>query len=149
MPPHQVLPDPQISSLCTLPLSFALAKVQVSKKVHLITISKFKIRFIEPAWQSQGFVGSRKHQCLSSAPTILGLCLKCPLNWRMAKWHSAHWEWMALLGMERGHPSKNYSVLVPYLIWGRQSVLALNNGPTLLDQLPALLCDIALQRGNL
>jgi len=51
------------------------------------------------------------------------------------------WEW------KRGHPSENYSVLVLYLIWGRQSVLALNNDPTLLDQLPELHCDIALLRG--
>lgn len=52
-------------------------------------------------------------------------------------------------GWKRGHLSKNYSVLVPYLIYGRQSVLALNNGLILLDQLPALLCDSSLQRGNL
>lgn len=51
-------------------------------------------------------------------------------------WHSREWK--------RNHPSKNSCVLVLYLIWGRQSVLVLNNGPTLLDQLPALLCDIVL-----
>lgn len=88
-------------SLLSWPLSCALVKVQISKKIHLISISMFKVRFTELVWQSQWFVGSRKHQTLSSALTILGLCLECPLNWRIAKWHSAHWEWMAFSGMEK------------------------------------------------
>lgn len=56
-----VLSDPLTSSLFTLPLSSVLAKVQVSVEIYLISIFTFKVRFIEPAWQSHGVAGSRKH----------------------------------------------------------------------------------------
>lgn len=47
-------------------------------------------------------------------------------------------------GRTRGKRSRRGSgVRTLWSIWGRQRVLALKNGPTLLDQLPTLLCDIA------
>lgn len=139
---HQLLSDPSTSSLFTLPMSCDLAKVQVYVEIYLISIFTLKVRFIKPVWQSSAMI-------LTSAPTALGLCLMCPFNWgwQSGAVHIGN-EWLSR-GWKRGHPSQNYFVLVLYLIWGRQSVLALNNGPTLLDQLPALFCDIALWRGNL
>ena len=65
--------DPLTSFLCALSLSRALAKVQVSVGIYLISIFTFKFRFIEPAWQSPGVAGSRNHRAFSTgAPYYLG-----------------------------------------------------------------------------
>lgn len=97
--PHR---SPDFLPLCSLLEPCSGKGSGICRDIYLISIFTFKFRFIEPVWQSPGVAGSRKPPCFStSAPTILGLCLKCPLSRRMAKWRSAHWEWMALLRIEK------------------------------------------------
>lgn len=141
-------PNALTFSFSTVPLSCFLERVQVYVEIYPNSIFRFKVRFI--GGTITGGCRQQKAPCLWLLPPLSWVCVSSVHwigGWKSGAVHIGN-EWLTW-GWKRGHPSKNYSVLVPYLIWSRQSVLALKNGPTLLDQLPALLCDIALQRGNL
>lgn len=86
LPPHLVPSNPLAPFLFALNLCCVLAQVGVSVEIYLISIFTFEVRFTEPVWQSPGVVQAAE----STMPPLSWLCVS-----------RAHWEWMALLRIEK------------------------------------------------